>query len=872
MLGFPPSSRPHERGTSDPPPIHNPTMSRQKVTSLVLAALMVMSVFAGTVAFSGAAAAANVSDHDYDSELEDGGIYWAGQDLLVTASANETLAIYEGDDTFVAERQADSDGHYVLDTSDYDGTYYVEYEDGNTTEFDVYQQSLEVSATEDTVTNGETDSTTELTFDSNRNSFDLTVSADGLTAADLADLYGDYNGDLTVDDENDTVTLVDYEQGTQFPVNFQNVDAANYTFQYDVESSTAEAEQTIEVVKEKQSDASLDKTVYEQERGDIVEITVNLQNTDEANVTIGDEEINYVTNLSVKDGDGDGKVHLRFNTYTAGQPGYVPVILDQDNSSEDGLTVHDETDISPYRLAPALYDISVSTDDRETDIGTIDLKDRQTESVETYVAPESANINELEDLEGNLVSSDKVSEGDYLVFEVSASGLNGWFPDYVTSSADLAEDAGAVDNTGTFVTIKEDEAPMNSWANEIPVDKAAFYPDAENDQFYLVFNANDFEQDVVDDGSYTMTVTMNESSPYVEDEDSIEEVNTTFEVVEEDVTIDGYDERSDDPYELESDANGTVTVSGESTLAAGSEIDVRLRAEGENPMLKNERVTIAEDGTWSAEFDFSDVDEGTNLTLEVRDHTDEIDAVFTGYTPPEPASIAGAEDVTTQEGESVTEIGVSDVYLPSDGFIVILDENTNVVGTSELLTSGDHDSVAVSLDREVTEDTTLTAVAYEDNGDGVFTGSDDAPFTNDGTMVQSSATVTFEAVTHSVTVNVADENGEAVEADVTLNGQTKTAADGQATFEGLEDGEYTVEVSADGYQDANSTVTVEGDDASTDVTLTAEQTDTEENQTDETEETSTEETETTEEQTPGFGVVVALVALLGAAMLAYRRE
>lgn len=851
-------------------------MSRQKLTSLVLATLMVMSVFAGTVAFAGTAAAGNTaSDHDYDSELQDGDIYWAGQDVLVTASANETIAIYEGDGTFVAERQAGSGGHYVLDTSDYDGDYYVEFEDSSTTNFSVYQQSLNSTVTEETVTNGETDSTTELSFESNRGSFNLTVSEEDLSGADLADLYADYPGTLTVDSENDTVTLVDYDQGTEFPLNFKDVDAGNYTFQFDTPDSTAETTQNIEVVKEKQSDASLDQTIYTQERGDIVELTVNLENTEEANVTIGDEDVAYVTNFTVRDGDGDGKVHLRFNTYTAGHDGFVPVILDQDESSGDELVIEDEDNIEPHRLESAVYDISVSTDGRETDVGSIDLNERSTDSIETHVAPESANINELEDIDGNVVSSDAVSEGDYLVFEVSASGLSGWFPDYVRTSGDLAQDANSVSNTGTYVTIEEAQADMNAEPDTIPVEKGAFYPDAQNDTFYLVFNANDFDQEVVDDGEYTASVVMNESSPYVDDEDATEKVNTSFEVVEEEVTFDGHDETSEDPYELESNENGTVTVTGESTVAPGTELDIRVRAEGESPLLKSDRATVAEDGTFEAEFDFSDVAEGTNVTLEARDYTDEIDSVFTGYTPPEPASLS-TEDVTAQQGESVTELTVSDVYLPSDGFIVIIDEETNVVGTSELI-SGDQGSVTVSLDREVSEDATLTAIAYQDNGDEVFTGSDDQPFTNNGSMVQQSASVTFEATTHTVNVNVANESGDAVDADVTLNGQTKTAADGQAAFEGLEDGEYTVEVSADGYQAANETVTVEGGDASVDVTLTAEQTDTPTETTESNESTASDNgtesgTETTQEETPGFGVVVALVALLGAALVAHRRD
>ena len=153
--------------------------------------------------------------------------------------------------------------------------------------------------------------------------------------------------------------------------------------------------------------------------------------------------------------------------------------------------------------------------------------------------------------------------------------------------------------------------------------------------------------------------------------------------------------------------------------------------------------------------------------------------------------------------------------------------------------------------------------------------------------------------THEVSIKVTGEDGEAIPATVTLDGVTRTVDDGLAQFEDIGSGEYEAVVEADGYESDVFTVSV-GADASNEHTVSLpaveeeadepeeeepEETEETENEPEETEETETdeepesEETESTEgddEQSssgqPGFGIAVALVALLAAAALAQRRE
>jgi PGF-CTERM protein len=89
--------------------------------------------------------------------------------------------------------------------------------------------------------------------------------------------------------------------------------------------------------------------------------------------------------------------------------------------------------------------------------------------------------------------------------------------------------------------------------------------------------------------------------------------------------------------------------------------------------------------------------------------------------------------------------------------------------------------------------------------------------------------------------------------------------------EGAEDGPYTTDEGDAVVDDATLTIATETP-TPTPTEETPTPTPTEETPTEDTP-TATDETETTEEpEQPGFGLVVALVALLGAALLAARRQ
>lgn len=70
--------------------------------------------------------------------------------------------------------------------------------------------------------------------------------------------------------------------------------------------------------------------------------------------------------------------------------------------------------------------------------------------------------------------------------------------------------------------------------------------------------------------------------------------------------------------ELELAAEPGQTVRGETALAPGTELDVRLRSLGENFFVEADHVTVSQYGTFEATFDLTGVEPGTTFEVDVR--------------------------------------------------------------------------------------------------------------------------------------------------------------------------------------------------------------------------------------------------------------
>ncbi|GAA0285091.1 DUF7282 domain-containing protein [Halobacterium noricense] len=292
------------------------------------------------------------------------------------------------------------------------------------------------------------------------------------------------------------------------------------------------------------------------------------------------------------------------------------------------------------------------------------------------------------------------------------------------------------------------------------------------------------------------------------------------------------------------------------------------------------------------------------------------------------ATVSASVSVDHQQSDGHTVV-VDSVDLSEPGFVTIHDASLftgeslgSVAGTSTYLEAGHHEDVEITLHDPINESQTVVAMPHVDSdGDQSYDfvtseGSDDGPFTANGGAVVDTAHASVNAVT---TISDQESDGSTVVVDsVTLaNGGFVTIHDGTladgavfdsvrgtsaylapGTHENVEvmldselDGETTVFAMAHADSDGDETYTFVESEGSADgpyvangapvmssATVDAPAMTTETTETMETTEMmqTTEAGDTTDDgsggSVPGFGIGIALVALLGAALLAVRQQ
>lgn len=120
--------------------------------------------------------------------------------------------------------------------------------------------------------------------------------------------------------------------------------------------------------------ATFDDAVVVAERGDTVELTVVLEGTDRATLSLGSEaDLNYALDATVRDGDDDGLVVVGVDLAVAG--------LEADplstESTADSATVTHESFVGDP-VEPADYPMSLSVGGVETDVATLVVEEPAT--------------------------------------------------------------------------------------------------------------------------------------------------------------------------------------------------------------------------------------------------------------------------------------------------------------------------------------------------------------------------------------------------------------------------------------------------------------------------------------------------------------
>jgi hypothetical protein len=155
--------------------------------------------------------------------------------------------------------------------------------------------------------------------------------------------------------------------GDDLTADFDGVDAGAYDITVEVEDTTAEATQTINVSDVGDGQVDFEDSFVTADQGDVAEVTLTFEgDADEGYLRIGDnEEVGYSANVSVQ-ADGADSVTVGFNTYTAGtgtasNPNGVFTIESEHDDAEPSLDVTNQSGTLGNILATGSYPMELDS-------------------------------------------------------------------------------------------------------------------------------------------------------------------------------------------------------------------------------------------------------------------------------------------------------------------------------------------------------------------------------------------------------------------------------------------------------------------------------------------------------------------------------
>ncbi|MFC4549218.1 MULTISPECIES: BGTF surface domain-containing protein [Halorussus] len=681
-------------------------MTNDKLRSVSLAALVVLSVFAGSIAFAGSAAAAN---------LDDGERYWQGQTVTadsLTTEGGDTIGsgvklevmnvVNDGSNTLAKEVFTGDNGGLTLETTNLEGNYVLQRasDDAKIASFSVASQDLSASFDPATVDN-KFSTTSDLKLDSKRAGYDITVSADGLSQSELSNIFGKDDQDPNTDGYQLTGITSD-----TISTDFEKVNAGNYTVELEVVDTGATAEATINVTKGGDATASFeDSDVVAQERGDVANFTVDLDNSNQGTVTIGSSEVNWVTNFTVHDDNDDGNVTIDFNTYQTGSSTWSedPESLSAKQKVQKFITVEEGDSISLSSvdddsnsnnanndqgvhygsnlvagttnnpIADGDYELTVGVGGEETDVNQLVLSKGSVDGAQSWTYPETAtNIDGLNTLLDNVAQDNSVAMDDLAVVQIDASGLYGHLG---ASNANGMLDQAAGNSQDYYsLNFTQTNAGANADGNSFDgsSDDVETYFDAQNNTFFAVVNTAGSNAGIQAGDEYNATFTLHKGSPVTKKAQS---ATTEFSVEQRTLEFTGLNES--DVLEL---GAGNATVKGDTSMAAGSEFSVKVKSDS---FVRTSTATVNENGTFTADFDFSNVNVGTNVEVSASngDASDTVEGVIVEST-------GGSQETTTATTNGTSTITTTTTTTTSVGGTETTTTTTETTTTDTTTTNG----------------------------------------------------------------------------------------------------------------------------------------------------------------------------------------
>ncbi|MBB6645029.1 DUF7827 domain-containing protein [Halobellus ruber] len=627
-------------------------------------------------------------------KLNDDRTVYEGSNVAIVNDSRDVSIQLEGPNDFFFDGSTDTNSEvFVFNTTDRDlGEYNVSI-DGSTiedTQFTLRDLELSVEVADTSVSTDDTIETDVNAVAGKRGIQAVLLDSNGdeINTSSVTQLDGQGEADV----DFDTATA---DEGSE-------LDTGTYTVEVTDNSSGVTVESTeITVSQAADEEAGFASNVITDQRGDIVEATVELTETSEATLTFGSAEDGVVANATVEDDDGDDEVTVYVNTYRFDN-NVNEDVFNLDSDSDDALIAQNLEDGTDNLVDAGDYDLEVQSGDQgvstgqgvteSDDVATVTLEERGTETLRTWTGSsgELGSLSDLEDVnealeDEQITQSSDVAVGDLAVHQLEASGLEGALD--ARANEDVTTAFSNLDRNGPInLTIEEASPGANQDASALNLsygDNVTVIADGPNDTYFVV----------VDTGEVDFDAPRDEALP--SDEDT--ELETNFTVLQDDA---GFDFTPDEEFEDDENAETLVeftaeepeasvdepynvsqasgqTVSGTTNIAPGTELTLRVSSQsGVSPsFLKTASPTVQSDGTFSATFDFSQQNVGDEYDIVVSNTllaSDEeesgtvVEAVETATPTPEPDTATPEPDgeTATPEPDTATPEPDTDTPMP----------------------------------------------------------------------------------------------------------------------------------------------------------------------------------------------------------------
>jgi len=477
-------------------------------------------------------------------------------------------------------------------------------------------------------------------------------------------------------------------------------------------------------------------------RGDTATIAVT--HSDSASLTVRDPDGSFLVTVELS---GSGTSEVEFDTYetAARNP-------DEFVSGGDATLYSAPLD-DPIAAGTYVTQLEVNGD--EKDLGTLTVEPLTTSSAEFYRAPASFTpaeyISGEQDgsadvgaLESTMTNGSTVARGDYAVIRVEADGLGNALNAYDLRGRHGANGVKVVfTSAATDAEQRPEEVYLATHSADVSV-----MSDFDDDEIYFVWNTTHAGlNSPAELNEYRAEVRLTRFNALVDSETMF--ATTTFRIQEPTVSVSTDDDGIHYPWE-----NDTVAVTGESNLAPGTDLEVRLRSPEGEAFLETRDVTVGENGTFATDFEFGALPHGQNATLWVRDHYGE---TVRDVRLAAPAPAVAIRNQTT-DGRAVT---VRNVVVPDGGYVQLVGTNGTTLGRSAYLEPGVYETVTAETESLAGSRTVRAELLHPGTDDAYDANAD--PYLDDESVVSDAARISVSTPTATPAVGTTRNATQATE-------------------------------------------------------------------------------------------------------------